>query len=316
MTDIKVGERLNLMLGGRYDDYDVKSNDTGYLSYQIAGQQKASKGKATYSASLTYKAPAGIMPYITYAKASALEMSQAGDISPGLVADPSDAWLSDSDLAEAGFKFQWLKGTLVGSLAGYRQNRTQLTGITGTPTGTRAKGVELEVRWLASENFSFTFSGNTQHTTVKGPDNSFQYIPAYTAGVPGAQAYGGTYVVWAFSSLPGRAGDYDYTLIPKSVVSLYGAYTSDDHDWGKVGGTLGVTHVTKTAGTVQNAVTYPAYWLASGSVYYEYGPYTATLNVDNLFDKLYFTPDADSYANLGALPSKGREWRVTLSRKF
>jgi len=316
MTDIKVGERLNLMLGGRYDDYDVKSNDTGYLSYQIAGQQKASKGKATYSASLTYKAPAGIMPYITYAKASALEMSQAGDISPGLVADPSDAWLSDSDLAEAGFKFQWLRGTLVGSLAGYRQNRTQLTGITGTPTGTRAKGVELEVRWLASENFSFTFSGNTQHTTVKGPDNSFQYIPAYTAGVPGAQAYGGTYVVWAFSSLPGRAGDYDYTLTPKSVVSLYGAYTSDDHDWGKVGGTLGVTHVTKTAGTVQNAVTYPAYWLASGSVYYEYGPYTATLNVDNLFDKLYFTPDADSYANLGALPSKGREWRVTLSRKF
>ena len=39
-------------------------------------------------------------------------------------------------------------------------------------------------------------------------------------------------------------------------------------------------------------------------------------NVDNLFDKLYFTPDADSYANLGALPSKGREWRVTLARKF
>ena len=316
MTDIMVGERLNLMLGGRYDDYDVKSNDTGFLSYQIAGQQKASKGKFTYSASATYKAPAGIMPYITYAKASALEMSQAGDIAPGLVADASDAWLSNSDLAEAGLKFQWLKGTLVGSLAGYRQNRTQLTGITGTPTGTRAKGVELEVRWLASENFSFTFSGNTQHTTVKGPDNSFQYIPAYTAGVPGAQAYGGTYVVWAFSSLPGRSGDYDYTLIPKSVVSLYGAYTSDDHDWGKVGGTLGVTHVTKTAGTVQNAVTYPAYWVASGSVYYEFGPYTATLNVDNLFDKLYFTPDADSYANLGALPSKGREWRMTLSRKF
>jgi iron complex outermembrane receptor protein len=100
------------------------------------------------------------------------------------------------------------------------------------------------------------------------------------------------------------------------VVSLYGAYTSDDHDWGKVGGALGVTHVTKTAGTVQNAVTYPAYAVANASAYYEYGPYTVTANIDNLFDKLYFTPDADSYANLGALPSKGREWRVTLSRKF
>lgn len=314
-TDIMIGERLNLMLGGRYDDYDVKSNDTGFLSYTVAGQQKAGKGQGTYTASLTYKTPVGVMPYISYAKASALEMSQAGDISPGLVA--SGAWLSDSDLAEAGVKFQLLKGTLVGSLAGYRQNRTQL--VNGPPIsiqGTRAKGVELEVRWLASEHLSFTFSGNTQHTTVKGPDTSFQYIPAYTAGVSGQQGYGGTYVVWAFNSLPGRAGDYDYTLIPKSVVSLYGAYTSDDHDWGKVGATLGVTHVTKTSGVVQNAVTYPAYAVASGSVYYEYGPYTATLNVDNLFDKLYFTPDADSYANLGALPSKGREWRVTLSRKF
>ncbi len=314
-SDIMIGERLNLMVGGRYDDYDVKSNDTGFLSYTVAGQQKDSKGKGTYTASLTYHTPVGVMPYISYAKASALEMSQAGDIAPGLVA--TDAWLSNSDLAEAGVKFQLLKGTLVGSLAGYRQNRTQL--VNGPPIsvqGTRAKGVELEVRWLASEHLSFTFSGNTQHTTVKGPDTSFQYIPAYTAGVAGAQAYGGTYVVWNFNSLPGRAGDYDYTLIPKSVVSLYGAYTSSDYDWGKVGGTVGVTHVTKTAGTVQNAVTYPAYAVVNGSLYYTKGPYTATFNVDNLFDKLYFTPDADSYANLGALPSKGREWRLTLARKF
>ncbi|MGO4612091.1 hypothetical protein AB4142_37725, partial [Variovorax sp. 2RAF20] len=78
----------------------------------------------TYTASITYKAPFGLMPYVSYAKASALEMSQAGDIAPGLVADAGDAWLSDGDLAEAGIKFQWLKGTLVGSLAGYRQNRT------------------------------------------------------------------------------------------------------------------------------------------------------------------------------------------------
>ena len=314
-SDIKFGENLNLMVGGRYDNYDVKSNDTGLLSYQIAGQQKDSKGKGTYTASLSYKTPIGVMPYITYAKASALEMSQAGDIAPGLVA--TDAWLSDSDLSEAGFKFQWLKGTLVGSVAGYRQNRTQL--VNGPPIsvqGTRAKGVEAEVRWLASENFSFTLSGNTQHTTVKGPDTSFQYIPAYTTGTPGAQAYGGTYVVWNFNSLPGRGADYDYTLIPKSVVSLYGAYTSDAYAWGKFGATAGVTHVTKTAGLVQNPVTYPAYYVANASAYYEYGPYTVTANVDNLFNKLYFTPDADSYANLGALPSKGREWRVTLKRTF
>ncbi|CAN5483853.1 TonB-dependent receptor [soil metagenome] len=317
-SDVKFGRRLTLTLGGRYDWYDVASEDTGYLPFTTLGRQTDSKGKETYSASLTYQTPVGVMPYMSYAKASALEVSQAGDIAPGLVFDGS--WLSDSDLAEAGVKFQLLHGTLVGSLAGYRQNRTQLSGLNPVVVqGTRAKGVELEIRWLASEHLSFTATGNTQHTTVKGPDLSFQYIPAYTAGVPGAQAYGGSYVVWSFggpTGLPGRRGDYDYTLIPKSVVSLYGAYSSDKHDWGSAGATVGVTHVTKTSGTVQNAVTYPAYAVVNASAYLARGSYTAELNVDNLFDTLYFTPDADTYANLGVLPGKGRQWRVTLKRTF
>ncbi len=314
-SDIDVG-RLNLVLGGRWDHYSVESQDTGVLSYVVAGLQNGDRDKATYSASLTYKLPIGLMPYVSYAKAAALEMSQAGDVAPNLVADGS--WLSSSDLTEAGVKFQLLRGTLIGSLAAYRQNRTQIAGAVSPPTvqGTRAKGVELEVRWLASERLSFTFAGNSQRTTVKGPDTSFQYIPAYTAGVNGAQGYGGSYVVWSFASLPGRSGDYAYTLIPKSVVSLYGTYTSKGYDWGQGGATVGVSHVGRTAGTVQNAVHYPAYALVNASAFVSRGPYTLSINVDNLFDKVYFTPDADTYANLGALPGKGREWRATLKRTF
>ncbi|MBO9545620.1 TonB-dependent receptor [Caulobacter sp.] len=314
-SDIDVG-RLNLVLGGRWDHYSVESQDTGILSYVPAGLQKGDRDKATYSASLTYKLPIGLMPYVSYAKAAALEMSQAGDVAPNLVADGS--WLSSSDLTEAGVKFQLLRGTLIGSLAAYEQNRTQIAGAISPPTvqGTRAKGVELEVRWLASERLSFTFAGNSQRTTVKGPDTSFQYIPAYAAGVPGAQGYGGSYVVWAFNSLPGRSGDYAYTLTPKSVVSLYGTYTSKGYGWGQAGATVGVSHVSRTAGTVQNAVRYPAYSLVNASAFVNRGPYTLSVNIDNLFDKFYFTPDADTYANLGALPGKGREWRATLKRTF
>ncbi|WP_369815078.1 TonB-dependent siderophore receptor [Caulobacter sp. Root342] len=314
-SDIEAG-RFNLVLGGRWDHYSVESQDTGFLSYVVAGRQADDRNKATYSASLTYKLPVGLMPYVSYAKAAALEMSQAGDVAPNLVADGS--WLSSSDLTEAGVKFQLLRGTLIGSLAAYRQNRTQIAGAISPPTvqGTRAKGVELEVRWLASERLSFTFAGNSQRTTVKGPDTSFQYIPAYTAGVPGAQAYGGSYVVWSFAGLPGRSGDYAYTLIPKSVVSLYGTYTSKGYDWGQAGATVGVSHVSHTAGTVQDAVRYPAYALVNASAFVNRGPYTLSVNIDNLFDKFYFTPDADTYANLGALPGKGREWRATLKRTF
>jgi iron complex outermembrane receptor protein len=41
------------------------------------------------------------------------------------------------------------------------------------------------------------------------------------------------------------------------------------------------------------------------------------LNIDNLFDKLYFTATQDpTYSNLTVLPGVGREWRVTLKRAF
>ncbi|ADG09546.1 TonB-dependent receptor [Caulobacter segnis] len=314
-SDIVAG-RWNLVLGGRWDHYSVESEDTGFLSYTVAGRQADDRDKATWSASLTYKLPVGLMPYASYAKASALEMSQAGDIAPGLIADGS--WLSSSDLSEAGVKFQLLRGTLIGSLAAYRQTRTQIAGAISPPTvqGLRSKGVELELRWLASERLSFTFAGNNQRTTVRGPDTSFQYIPAYTAGVPGAQAYGGSYVVWSFASLPGRGGDYAYTLTPKSVLSLYGTYTSKGYDWGQAGATVGVSYVGRTAGTVQNAVHYPSYELVNASAFVARGPYTLSINIDNLLDTFYVTPDADTYANLGALPGKGREWRATLKRTF
>jgi iron complex outermembrane receptor protein len=134
-------------------------------------------------------------------------------------------------------------------------------------------------------------------------------------GVSPVNGFGGTYVSFNFSSIRGTA-DYDYRLIPHSVASLYGTYTTDEKSWGKAGFTVGATHVSSTSTLLNNPITYPAYWVSNLSAFYEKGPYQVTVNVDNLFDKLYFTPDADSYANLGALPSIGREWRVTLKRSF
>ena len=46
------------------------------------------------------------------------------------------------------------------------------------------------------------------------------------------------------------------------------------------------------------------------------GAWQAALNVDNFANARYFTPDADTYANLGALPGQGRTWRITLKREF
>jgi iron complex outermembrane receptor protein len=320
-ADISIGKRLDLVIGGRYDDYYVKSQDSGILAaYDAVGVYSASKALGTYTASASYKIGWGLMPYVTYAMDSALQYGQAGDISPNLI--PNGGWIRNSDLGEAGVKFQLFGGRMVGSLDVYRQTRPQLEaeGAASTVVNTVGKGGELEIRYLATKNLSFTFAGNLQHTEVIGPDTSFQYIPASTVCGSNMTCYvnsfGGAYVVYNFSIVPGRSGDYAYLPIPHSVDSFYLNYTTDDHSWGRAGLTIGTTYTSKTSGTVETAVVYPAFFLTNMSLFYHFGKNELDFNIDNLFNTLYFTPDADTYVNLAALPGVGREWRVTYKRKF
>jgi iron complex outermembrane recepter protein len=311
-TDIAWDKDLNLILGGRYDAYNVRSVDLGVLSFE-PGSGEGAKGMLTYSASLSYKTDFGLVPYVTQAKDSAVEIGQASQVLTSLLAD--NDWLSASFLNEVGTKFSFLDQHLVGSLAWYRQQRTQLQQAGGVTTviGTRSKGGEAEIRYVMNQNISLTLAGSLQHTIEDSPLNNFQYLPARTAGVSPQQGFGGSYVIYNFASLPGFSGSYEDTLIPHAVISPYLTYTSDDQKWGA---TFGGTYVSQTAQTVPDPVAFPSYVLMNASTFLRMGPWEAQVNVDNLADARYFTPDADTYANLAALPGIGRTWRITIKRTF
>ena len=302
---------FDLILGGRYDNFAIRSVDSGVLSYE-PGYGAGNKDTLTYSASFNYQTPWGLVPYVTYARGAAVEVGQADQVSTSLFAD--DGFISSSYLTEGGVKFTFLDDHLVGSLSYYRQERTQLEqgGGTTAVVGTRSKGEELEIRYVATRNLSFTFAGSMQHTMVKGPDTSFTYLPARLFGVPLTEGFGGSYVTYDFSSYPGPAGNYEYTLIPHTVFSPYVTYTSDPFDWGVVGGTFGGSYVSKTQQVVPDPIVFPNYFTLNASLFGRFGAWEADLNVDNLTDKLYFTPNNDSYQNLAATPSIGRTWRLTL----
>jgi iron complex outermembrane receptor protein len=306
-------KKLDLVASGRLDDYDAASTDVGvFASAADRAGRSDGRGKGTWSLAASYRAPFGLMPYLTYAEAAALEVGQAGELAPSLIAGRD--WLSSSDLREAGVKGQWLGGRLLASLSAYRQTRTALNGISLSVAGHRSKGVELELRWAMNSNWSFSFNGNRQKTMVKGPDNGFIFIPPQATGLAGPDGYGGGFAVFSMAAL--RPGDYRYSLIPKSVAALNATWTSDDLGWGRVGGTVGGRYVSKTGGTIPGAVTYPAYGLVDLSAFVSSGAWTASVNVDNLMDKLYFTPITDVYTNVAALPGVGRTWRVSLQRRF
>jgi len=319
-TDLNWNDSLDLTLGGRYDDYNARSADQGVLAFEPASG-RGNAGRFTYSASLSYKTPWGLVPYVTTAKSSAIEIGQAGQVLTGLLAGRD--WLSNSFLNEVGVKFTALDGHLMGSLDWYVQNRTQLNqggGVTSV-IGTRAKGAEAELRYVATPNFSLTLAGSLQHTTIKGPDHSFSYVPARTYGVVPQNGFGGSYIVFDFSTLPGRGGDYENTLLPHAVISPYVTWTSDTLSWGDVknltlGATFGGTYVGSTRQPVPNPIVYPSYVTLNASAFAQWDAWEADLNVNNLGDERYFTPGADTYANLSALPGVGRIWKLTLKRLF
>ena len=111
--------------------------------------------------------------------------------------------------------------------------------------------------------------------------------------------------------------NYTDTLVPRTTASVYAVYTSLHHDWGRVGRhRRACATLRQTSGVIPGAVRLPDYALLSLSGFYDRGPWRASLNIDNLTDELYFTPVADVYANVAALPGEGRTWRVALKRSF
>ena len=131
-------------------------------------RDKAAKARSPIPPALATRRDWGLIPYVTNAKSSAIEIGQASQVATSLLAN--DDWLSNSFLNEAGVKFAFLDQHLVGALAWYRQERTQLQqggGIT-TVMGTRSQGGEAEIRYVMNENISLTLAGSLQHTTRQG----------------------------------------------------------------------------------------------------------------------------------------------------
>jgi iron complex outermembrane receptor protein len=315
-SDITYDDSLDLTLGGRYDDYNVRSVDVGVLPFE-PGSGRGNAGRFTYSASLSYNTPFGLVPYLTNAKSAAIEIGQASQVLTSLLANRD--WLSNSFLNEAGVKFSALDDHLLGSLDWYVQNRTQLSqGAQGINTvmGTVARGGELELRYVVNPNLSLTFAGSLQHTTIKGPDHSFAYVPARTYGIAPQNGFGGAFYVFDFSTLPGKGGNYENTLLPHAVISPHLTWTSDKLSWGVWGASFGGTYVGTTRQTVPDPIIFPSYTVLNASGFAQWDAWEAELNVNNLADTRYFTPGADTYANLSALPGIGRTWTVTMKRLF
>lgn len=321
IADLQV-DRLSILLGGRFDHYDVDATDAGITTFGAPTAGETSEGDFSYSASVSYRSDAGIVPYVTYAEGSEPLYNSNGGISPAAAA--AEQFLFGSELFEAGVKFSVMDSRLNGSVAYYDQSRT-LTDPFGNVDQESSEGVEAEIRFLANDNISFTGAATFQDFEIAAPgacgsgNGAFVAITpthpsvnAFGATISSAQGYGGLFSALNASCLPELQQGYKSRVIPERVFSAFATYTSDETGAGfEFGGTIGATYVSETGGKTVNAVTLPDYANVRAAVFARYNHFSVNATLENALDKRYFQPVQGVYEEVAALPGQGRTFRIT-----
>jgi len=332
VTDFHFFGNLSILLNARYDSYNARSIDTGATIFDPSlanTEYKNEEGDISYSMSVSYSFDGKFVPYITYAEGSTIQQNSNGGISPGPVRDGSI--LAGSDLTEVGIKFSLLDATLNGSLAWYSQERTVTDpfGNIDTETG---EGIEFELRYLISENWTLTAAATSQEFTISSPGfcfsgrGEFVVIPP-TAIPPGQlmfgtplptleEGYGGIFAALNASCMPELQDGYERKSIPDTVLSAFGTYTSNEASWGLWGATFGGTYVSETGGKITNAIVFPSYSVFRGAVFADFVRFSITATVDNVFDENYFVPLQGVYEEVATLPGSGRAYFLTARVMF
>lgn len=313
LFDATVGP-VSLTLGGRVDNYDIDAYNDGLDTGGSTDVSTASATPFSYNASLAYSFPWATF-YGTYAKSQSLQLSQGGALNPTLITNGS--FVGKSKLKEIGVKTSQFGGRLFVSLDAYEQERTYLSSPpTGTVTtsGIKGRGIEAELRWLATRRLGVTATATVQESKVMPTAGSGAFLtyPGALTGVDPTLVYGG----YTFANMnyldSDFANGYEIYTTPGFSGGLFVTYDADGA-WGLTGG---ATYNTEVSGYIPGSITLPDYLLAKAGAYVTFGDLRLDFNVDNVFDKLYFIPNNVTDTNANVLPGVGRTFHLKASFAF
>ena len=316
LVDTTMAERLNLLLGARYDRVDIEVEDgdgdgpVNLVNFG-AGERKGSEneGAFTWSASLSYTFPAGVTAYVTGAEQSTLISGQMAEVSAGNVL--GDTFLGESKLFEYGVKASLLDGRAFFALALFEQERVDFQAQ--NPTNNQAsesEGYELEFRYVPADRFSFVATyANLESSVVQEGGTVFSFIGA--ANLPHinpATIFGGLIGANHFVGRKTARGG-----IPEKTWSLSGMQQWTERF--RTGFTY--TSVDETEASVIGGLTLPDYQVLSLTSSYERGKMRVSLHVNNVTDELYFRGNFPSlYGNNNVLPQLPLNWSAEVVYRF
>lgn len=317
LTDNKIGERLSILLGGRYDYIDIESeNGDGdgpvkLRTFDPRGENsaKGSDSGLTWTASLSYTLPGGFTPYATWAEQTTIISGSAGEVSAVNVF--GDTFLGDSKMFETGIKASLLDGRLFAAVAYFDQERVAFSSQNPVNNqANQADGIEAEFRYVVNDRFTFmgtyskfdVFVLQDSGVTFSyiGPTNIPQIDPASIF----SGAIGGNFVVGRESE---RGG------IPEVSWSFSGVQRwMENFSTG-----FSFTHVDEVFASVLGGPKLPEYDLLNINATWETDEYRVSLYVNNVLDETYFRGNFPSlYGNSNILPGLPINWSLEATYKF
>jgi iron complex outermembrane receptor protein len=309
-TDIAFFDRLHVQGGVRYDHYGVKTMNDGLTSFggALGTTYFAKANPVSYQVSLNYKAPFGLVPYITYANNKSLETNKGGGVDPALLIAKS--YLSPSNLKEIGLKGSLFDSRVFFSLAAYKEVRSQRDQLSTSISTAHSKGIEAEMRARVTNHIDVLGTATIQRTFLTGAA-TILLTPTELGFSSGAVAYAGEWTI-STSQIPSLVNGYVDSTLPARVFSLFSNYRFDNGL--KLSG--GGLYASQTKGIAPGAVHVPEYFTFRASGSYTLQKYTIDVAVDNITDKRYFYLGQGSYSDVAALPAPGRTFTVRFAAKF
>jgi iron complex outermembrane receptor protein len=346
MVDMTWESGLNLLLGARYDTIDMESHlprdkilmfnfttefvlptddglfmlndfvDTANYSVDdITAPFDASDtvDGVSWTASLSWATPVGIIPYFTASEQSTVIAGQGANISTGLIWN--NGAFDTSTLLEAGIKGSFLDDTLYMALSVYEQERTDFNvQAIVTNSTNKTDGFEFETRWIPTDNMILTFGySNMEVINLNTLENGGRFSFFGAEDMPQidpALVYGSQVI-----GIPEATTEADARRagVPENIFTFTGTYMFDSG----FAINASVVSVDEVYSSFSQVVKLPSYTLLNIGLLYETENWAFSITGKNLTDEKYFRAN---FPNLfGAqivLPELPSHYQATASYRF
>ncbi len=338
MADATLFKNLGILAGLRQDWIDVTSTDGERFDRLGAGSRTGTflpyrsisntDHGLSHSLSISYKTPFfGLTPYITRAKSSSALTGTFQDISYTNVRDK--AIISAARLDEAGLKGQALGGKIFYSISAFDQLRTGNVIQEGESynRATRNRGYEFEARWLPTRNWSVIGTATKLQMYRFGLDPAQTRTAAAHAnyiGIADIKDANGNILVPANSFLYGgnslvviNNSDARFNRFGQYPEWIYGLFVAHNFDNGlSVSWSANWVDSVVSSSELPDLLTLPRYDTHNLTLAYDNKTWRFALQVRNITDEEYATPNNGSFGGMLVQPGLPRNYEFSISRRF